>query len=64
MQDTGHHDRRMERRVDESFEFRAAFEREKAAMHQWLDCSMAWETVDVTESPAEALAAEFERHTD
>jgi antitoxin FitA len=34
----------------------------RPTMHEWLDRSATWEPVEVSESPAEALAAERGRH--
>lgn len=33
----------------------------RPTMHEWLDRAATWEPVDVSESPAEALAAERSR---
>jgi len=35
----------------------------RPTMHEWLDRAATWEPVEVSESPAEALAAERSRHT-
>jgi len=67
MHDTGHHRRRLERRLRESAEFRAEFERherervESSRLREWLDDSATWESVETVESPADALAAERDR---
>jgi len=34
----------------------------RPTMHEWLDRSATWEPVEVSESPAEALAAERSPH--
>jgi antitoxin FitA len=34
----------------------------RPTMHEWLDHSETWEPVNVSESPADALAAERGRH--
>jgi plasmid stability protein len=34
----------------------------RPTMHEWLDRTAKWEPVEVSESPAEALAAERSRH--
>jgi plasmid stability protein len=34
----------------------------RPTMHEWLDRAATWEPVDVSESPAEALAAERSPH--
>ena len=34
----------------------------RPTMHEWLERTATWEPVEVSESPAEALAAERGRH--